>query len=430
MSYSMRAAPYGRVIARLTPRVSVVREHVRSGTETVDGLRGVAILLVVFFHTWLFSWLTPELTLFGWNVPVAVPARAGYLGVELFFAISGFVLFFPHAEFALHGGKRPSARDFIYRRFIKIVPSYALALAATAAAGASLFNSPRDFIAALANHVVFLQNSWSDGFGQVNSVFWSLAIEVQFYLFFPAIARAFRRAPVAVAALMIAVALGYRYAVAGCCLQVETVSRQLPAFLDVFACGMLAAYALVWLRTRVASVERYRWAFTLAAILCVAACFALLQSADAVTYEKAGRERWILAHRTILAALVALLAVASCLAARWWRRLLANPVFIFLGILSYNLYLWHTLILIWMWHHDVPKAATPNPHDDPHWKIVYLILGWSVCLAVSAAIAYFIERPLLETVRPHPFAFDWKALARRAGFTRARPPIGRPEKRT
>jgi peptidoglycan/LPS O-acetylase OafA/YrhL len=387
-----------------------VREHVRSGTETVDGLRGVAILLVVFFHTWLFSWLTPELTLFGWDVPVAVPARAGYLGVELFFAISGFVLFFPHAEFKLQGSKLPGTGAFAYRRFVKIVPSYALALAATAFVAAPLFHSARDFVAALANHVAFLQNSWSDGFGPVNSVFWSLAIEVQFYVLFPAVARAFRRAPVVTAAVMIAIALGYRYGVAGCCLQVETVARQLPAFLDVFACGMLAAYAVVWLRTHVADLARYRWAFTLAAILCVAACFALLQGADAVTYENGGRERWILAHRTILAAIVAMLAVASCLAARWWRRLLANPAFVFLGILSYNLYLWHTLILIWMWRHDLPKAATANPHDDPHWKVVYVALGWTLCLAVSAAITYFVERPLLATVRPQKFAFDWARL--------------------
>jgi peptidoglycan/LPS O-acetylase OafA/YrhL len=407
-----------------------VREHVRSGTEVVDGLRGIAILLVLIYHTWLFSWLTPELTVLGHSVPVDVVARSGYLGVELFFAISGFVLFFPHAEFALHGGALPGLRDFAYRRFIKIVPSYVLALAATAVVAAPLFHSARDLAAALANHIFFAQNSWNDAFGPVNSVFWSLAIEVQFYLFFPAIARAFRRRPLLAAALMIALALGYRYATVNCCLQTETVERQLPAFLDVFALGMLAAYAVVFLRTRVAGLERYRWAFTLAAALCVCACFALLQGADAVTYENGGRERWILAHRTLMAATVAALAVASCFAARWWRALIANPVFVFLSVLSYNLYLWHTLILIWMWRHDVPRAATANPHDDPHWKLVYIGLGWSVCLAVSAAITYFIERPLLTTVRPHAFAFDWGRLTRRAGLKPAPPPTSTSETRT
>ncbi len=396
----------------------------------VDGLRGVAILLVVVYHTWLFSWLTPELTIFGWSAPVDVIARSGYLGVELFFAISGFVLFFPHAESALHGGKLPGTREFAYRRFIKIVPSYALALAATAIVAAPLFHSTRDLAAVLANHIFFLQSFWHDGFGPVNSVFWSLAIEVQFYLFFPAIAVAFRRFPFATAGAMIAIALGYRYALAGCCLQNEPVQRELPAFLDVFAFGMLAAYAVVSLRTRFADLARYRWLFTLAALISALCILALLGGADAVTYDDGGRERWILGHRTLLAASVAALIVASCSAARWWRAVLANPAFVFFSVLSYNLYLWHTLLLIWMWQHGVPKAATPNPHDDPHWKLVYIALGWSACLAVSAAITYFVERPLLTTVRPHTFAFDWARLARRTGLKPGSPPISQSEKRT
>ncbi len=407
-----------------------MREHVRTGTEAVDGLRGIAILLVLVYHTWLFSWLTPELSVFGHALPVDVPARSGYLGVELFFAISGFVLFFPHAEFALGGGKRPRAVDFAYRRFIKIVPSYALALAATALVAAPLFHSGTAFAAALAQHAFFVQSFWNDDFGPVNSVFWSLAIEVQFYLFFPALAVAFRRAPVVTAGAMIAAALGYRYATAGCCLQNEPVTRELPAFLDVFAFGMLAAYAVVWLRGRFDRLERFRWAFTLAALALVGACFAMMAGADAVTYVDGGRERWILAHRTLLAATLSSLAVASCFAAPWWRKVLANRAFVFLSILSYNLYLWHTLVLIWLWKHGVPRAATANPRDDPHWKLAYIALGWTVSLAVSAAVTYFVERPLLGTVRPQPFAFDWQALARRAGFRRERPPIARPETRT
>jgi peptidoglycan/LPS O-acetylase OafA/YrhL len=407
-----------------------VREHVRSGTEAVDGLRGIAILLVVVYHTWLFSWFTPALTLFGHDVPVDIIARSGYLGVELFFVISGFVLFFPHAEFALHGGRAPGVRDFAYKRALKIVPSYALALAATALVGASLFHSPGAFAAALANHVFFVQNFWNDGFGPVNSVFWSLAIEVQFYLFFPALALAFRRAPVPAAAAMVALALAYRYATAGCCLTSETVTRQLPAFLDVFACGMLAAYAVVYLRTRFSRLERFRLAFTALAFACIGGILVLMAGADAVTYERAGREHWILTNRTILACLVATLAAASCFAADWWRRSLANPVLVWLSILSYNLYLWHTLLLIWMWHHGVPKAATPNPHDDPHWKVLYIALGWTACLGVSAAVAYFLERPLLAIVRPQSFAFAWGGLARRMGLRPALRPIARSEKRT
>jgi peptidoglycan/LPS O-acetylase OafA/YrhL len=406
-----------------------VRVHVRSGTEAIDGLRGLAILLVLVYHSWLFSWLTPSLQIFGTALPVDVLARTGYLGVELFFMISGFVLFFPHAEQALAGGRAPGLREFAYRRFIKIVPSYLLVLAAAAAVSRPLFPSPGALVATLANHLAFVQNFFVDALGPNISVLWSLAIEVQFYLLFPLLAWAFSRRPVVVALGLIGVALAYRYGVARCCLQIEPVTRQLPAFLDVFACGMAAAYAVVWGRTRGASLQRYAWLFTLGAFAFAAALFALACGANGVTYVNGGRERWLLGDRTLFALAGAGLAVCSCFAVRWWRALLANPVLVFLSIVSYNLYLWHTLVLIWMWKHGVPKPTLPDPHADDHWKVAYLVSGWCACLAIATAVTYVIERPLLGTVRPQTFSFPWGAVARRAGVTRTRA-IARPERRT
>ena len=87
-----------------------------------------------------------------------------------------------------------------------------------------------------------------------------------------------------------------------------------------------------------------------------------------------------------------------------------------------------------MWKHDVPRAATPDPHDDPQWKLVYIASGWAVTLLVATAITYFFERPLLGLVKRQPFAFDWKRVV-----TRGRPafdlptpsaPAGSPETRT
>ena len=392
------------------------------GTEVFDGLRGIAIVMVVLFHTWLFSWYTPQLSVWGLALPAALPLRTGYLGVELFFMISGFVLFLPYAERALGAGKKLTIAEFARRRFRKIVPSYALALAATALVSIPLVYSNTLFFASLANHVLFFQNFFDDRLGAANSVFWSLAIEVQFYLIFPMLAWVFARRPYLVAPAMIGTAIAYRFGVAGCCLQNEPVTRQLPAFLDIFACGMGAAYALVWLRHKVVNIERYAPLFTVLAVGAALAAFALLGGADAVAYVPGGKERWLLGHRTLFAAAVATFGLASALSLRWWRRIVANPLLVFLSIVSYNLYLWHTLVLIWMWKHGVPEAATANPHDDPHWKLVYIASGWAACLAIATAITYFIERPLLGGATRQPFSFDWH-------WGRV-PPIARPETRT
>lgn len=408
-----------------------MHEHERSGTEIFDGLRGLAILWVLCYHTWLFSWYTPYLKAFGWDVPVSVIPRVGYLGVDLFFLISGFCLFIPDARAAIVGTHIVGLGSFARRRAVKIVPSYALALLITVPFALPYLPAPSDVLPALFKHATFTQNFYDDAFGKANSVFWSLAVEVQFYLVYPALAWAFRRAPLPTAAAMIGGAILYRRTLAGCCLENEAVMRQLPAYLDLFACGMLAAYAVTWLHARYPTPQRARIVATALAAALAAASFALLQTSDAVQYIPGGRDHWDLLGRTELALLLGAFAVASCFAVRLWRAALANPVLVFLSLISYNMYLWHTLILIWMWKHDIPRAATPNPHDDNHWKFVYIVVGWSAVLVVATAVTYFIERPLLATIKPHAFAFDWNRVFRRKRRINAsRASLGLPKTRT
>lgn len=165
-------------MAPLTTR-DVLRKHARDGTEVLDGFRGLAIVLVLVYHTWLFSWYTPDAHLFGVTIPLDVFARTGYLGVELFFAISGFVLFFPIVERHFRGGTPTPLRTFAIRRFLKIAPSYAIALIFTAISVRSLHVNVA-LGPALVEHALLVQNFFSDNFGTANSVFWSLAIEAQF----------------------------------------------------------------------------------------------------------------------------------------------------------------------------------------------------------------------------------------------------------
>ncbi len=408
-----------------------MREHTWSGTEVVDGLRGFAILWVLCYHTWLFSWYTPSLHVFGVAVPVDVFPRVGYLGVDLFFAISGFCLFMPIARSAVNGGGKSDWRTFAGRRFLKIVPSYALVLVATIPVALPYLHGRDDVWRALATHLAFLNSFYVDYLGQTNSVFWSLAIEVQFYIVFPALAWLFRYAPLPAAAGSIAVALAYRIHFAGCCALDEVVYRELPAFLDVFTCGMLAAYGVTYVQRRAG-----RWrthgalaAVATAALVALGVCaWYVLSSCNAVQYVPRGRETWDIYGRFEFGALAGAAIFCACFAARPLRALIANPVLVFCSVISYNLYLWHTLLLIWMWKHDFPHAATRDPHSDDHWKFAYIVIGWSACLAVATGLTYFFERPLLATLKPHAFAFDWRRLGPLS--VRREPPISRPETRT
>ncbi|GAC1545237.1 MAG: hypothetical protein NVS3B16_14420 [Vulcanimicrobiaceae bacterium] len=383
----------------------------RARTDVVDGFRGLAIGLVLVYHTWLFSWFTPELAVFGLTIPVDALARTGYLGVDLFFTISGFVLFLPWARRAVANGSQPPlpTRAFAYRRFIKIVPSYAVAFVVSLASAASL-HFPLPLGATVAEHAFFVPNFVTSPLGRANSVFWSLGIEVQFYLVFPLLARAFARRPVAVAVAMFAGALAYRYGVAGCCLVSEPINRQVPAFFDVFAAGMLAAYGVAAVERRAGARARVRSLATLAAVAAVGAGLALVLSANAIQYDRAGRETWILVNRTFVAVAAGSALFGSCFAARAWRALVANPLTRFLSLISYNLYLWHTLVLIWLWKHRALSSATADPHADPRWQAAFIAVGWTVAIGISTALTYLVERPLLATVKPQSFAFAWRRI--------------------
>ena len=147
----------------------------------LDALRGIAALLVAWFH---FYWMTPlrEPMHAVLPEPLHLLMRYGGLGVQIFFVLSGFVIAFSVREARIDG--RFLGR-FALRRSIRLDPPYWLTiLLAVAIAAASHLVLARpvpvpSWQSVLA-HVTYTQNIL--GFQNIVSVFWTLAYEVQFYL--------------------------------------------------------------------------------------------------------------------------------------------------------------------------------------------------------------------------------------------------------
>jgi len=145
----------------------------------LDGLRAVAVTSVVAFH------------LSGQNLPVG-----GWIGVDLFFALSGYLitsLLIKEAQ--AHGAI--SLRDFWARRWLRLAPALAVALAAFSAyalLGGSVTTSSGDPVPPLASMgwvgsaLVYITN-WFQAFGRESPIelghLWSLAVEEQFYIVWP-----------------------------------------------------------------------------------------------------------------------------------------------------------------------------------------------------------------------------------------------------
>ena len=142
----------------------------------IDGLRALAVTAVVFYHFWPTTF------------------NYGYLGVDVFFVISGFLITLYIYETASLG--KFSLKVFYQRRIRRILPVTLVVLFATSMVAPLILIGIdyERFIKSLIASLTFTSNIyfWRDGgyFGQADSLkpllhIWSLSIEEQFYLFFP-----------------------------------------------------------------------------------------------------------------------------------------------------------------------------------------------------------------------------------------------------
>jgi peptidoglycan/LPS O-acetylase OafA/YrhL len=347
---------------------------VRERLDILDGLRGLAILLVVWYHVYLVSGQD-----FG---PLTFIAQAGFLGVDLFFFISGFCLFYPYARALAAGKPLPSTQRFFERRVLKIVPSYLLALFVFTAVSHAQFASFGDAVLQVLSHLAFLHTLNAATYGTISGPLWTLGVEVQFYLLFPLIVTWFRRAPVFGFLILAGVSEAYRLGVdqAGLGAQFLWIN-QLPAFFDVFGAGMLAAYALVALRAR-GSIHAQTASAAAGVFLALAIAGCAIASWTSATQSVDDAHIWLNAHRFLIGPLCFALAISTFFATRRWQAFVASPALVFLSAISYNLYLWHLEIAVWI--HAAGFSA--------FWTVVLAI---PAAISVAAIITYRLEAPIL-----------------------------------
>ncbi len=333
--------------------------------------------------------------------PLDAVLRNGYLGVDLFFLISGFLLTLPWFVHARTGLPPPSARRFHARRFWRIAPAYYLQLALLFVVVLPLLSGWTYWrsdlyvygLNALA-HLVFLHNltPLTSGSMGVNGALWTLALEAQYYLLLPLVAPLFVRRPLAMLAIAFALALLWRIGAlhdldplvaAQMALgrhwgwSEETVRRllflQLPGYFAHFALGIVLGRAwLAWNQRAHSS----RAAPALVA-LGLAATTLLLWTLIART-PPLGEHTWVL-HAAALG--MALFAAAAGRGAFALRVLGRGPI-AFLGRVSYSAYLYHVpLLLLW----------NKFPGSSLGWSSLPLYL--LAVLAISWLSWRFIERP-------------------------------------
>jgi peptidoglycan/LPS O-acetylase OafA/YrhL len=188
----------------------------RTRWERVDQLRGLAALAVVACHLSVSAYVNaPNLDggLWPW---LALPLGFGYLGVPLFFVISGFCIHLPYAR-TLAGADlemgTPDWKGFFARRFWRLYPPYLAAL--VVALGLWwLAGSPIPWVA-VTTQALLVHPFHTATFDGVNPPAWTLAVEAQLYLAYPLVFwLSARLRPLRALGAVLAVTMAYRVALA------------------------------------------------------------------------------------------------------------------------------------------------------------------------------------------------------------------------
>jgi len=368
--------------------------HVR----VLDGLRGLAIALVVLCHSGQTGF-RPGFTVGQATIGLLPMVVAGSLGVEIFFFLSGFVLFLPYARSMVGEGEPPTIGHFIDRRVIKIVPSYYIALLATA----YFFRQPPSEVPRLtgdvARHLAFVHPFWHESLSSISGPFWTLGIEVQFYILFPFIAACMRRSPVRTYLAMLGVGVAWRLYLVNFGLNGDPYwVSQLPGQIDLFGIGMISAYAFMRLRPYRSDVRVMR-AATAVALCAAGALIWFLDDLSAVTIAggSGAHQAWHNSHRLIFGATLAAFTLASIFAHGAWRAIVGNPFLVWLSVISYNLYLWNCTIIVQCATTGFPCSGNAAPWaENGDWGTRFFWSYIAISIAVASLVTYGIERPLLR----------------------------------
>jgi len=157
---------------------------------SLDGVRAIACLSVVIFHTHIATeqmnlWQRADQPL------LAAIFWSGASGVTLFFVLSGFLLFFPYVKAPLFENPWPDTRLFYLRRILRIIPGYYFSLFLLVLLSSPKYLQPQNWKHLLL-FLIFFMDSFQSTNRLINGPYWTLAIEWQFYLLLPLIALGIR----------------------------------------------------------------------------------------------------------------------------------------------------------------------------------------------------------------------------------------------
>jgi peptidoglycan/LPS O-acetylase OafA/YrhL len=366
----------------------------------LDGVRGVAILLVMIFH------FSREASLeFGQRATSWIDrtyegtAATGWFGVDLFFVLSGFLI-----TGILWEAKNSEGyfRNFYARRILRIFPLYYVVLIAMFIV---LPLIPRtDWSAPFGDQIwfwfympnlekIFISGYHENTFHFATTHLWSLAVEEQFYFIWPAVVLLFsRRNLMRICALAIVTALVLRTGIRVAGITPEAAYRLMPARMDALAVGALIALAARDAGDLSRAVRWIRPVVGAALVVLIALAIARVGlHPDDAWVETIGF--------TALAGLfgAAVLYAVTCSAGSRTAVALSHPAMTWMGKYSYGIYIVHLPIaLLLAWRVDRAGGFSSVAGLQLPWVLLFSLAAGAVSMAVAWVSWNVMERRFLQ----------------------------------
>lgn len=373
------------------PRTAPAKAHIK--LDVINGLRGFAICAVIWQHLFALYFMPDSAFYrFGESSAPYFFLSYGWLGVQLFFLLSGFVLYLPIAQGRVPLATRRDWLAFYRRRAQRLLPLYyivaLLCLVLNQDAPIHETKFLLELIAIAGALFTFSPHGFEPYF---NPPLWSLGVEIWFSVCFPVIALGMRRLGAA-RLLALALALSWASEYLGFALSdpgskefIQPLAMGLVANLDIFVAGMILA-RLFAAQPRGAHLVRWPGLTVAAGALVVAAAIWSQRSplaglADAFLFQ----DVVTLGFALIVAGLLSTPPGPL-------KAVFANRPIQVLGMMCFSLYVWHEPLL-----RHVFKADLAPLDDLARTVPAYLVL----LLAVGALSYRYIE---------FGRSADWRAL--------------------
>jgi peptidoglycan/LPS O-acetylase OafA/YrhL len=378
------------------PKAIITKEPVQTFFDwpSLTGLRGLAALWVFVLHAYISGGM-PE------SMPKALSwlAHMGWVGVDIFFSLSAFLLSLPFANAWRDGQAPPKYKPYFMKRFARILPAYYLQCALLAAIfylaiSRVVFWYEPTALSWLAHSVLLINISPS--ISAYVTPWWTLPVELGFYLLLPWLAKCLTDKRWGYLLIGIGLSLLYRYGL----LHAELSKQQeiywvdhLPGRLFQFLTGMLAAFFWVKWKAKNSLPTQGLRNFLLPLLITSLVALPALGWLDGEAYNGAPTAHpvlqfWHLFASILTAGILILLASGDSLVARCFSFAPLQ----WLGKISYGLYLWHYPVML------VLREIMGGNEQVKENFAAYFLYSFAISITLAFLSWHWLEQPILNRV--------------------------------